>query len=114
MTDETQAAQEFVCSACEHRAAPADFVREEAIRPGAWQVVMVCPACGARTHVYYMTDALRGERQKLQRVLEAYQAEKGAPSWERYQTARAVFQRKFDKVQARWARKLGADHAVEV
>jgi len=113
VSGESQAAA-ITCSACGHAAPAAEFVQREEIRADVWQVVMVCPVCGARRHVYYMTDELRAERQKLHSVLDAYQAVKDAAGWNRYQTARDVFKRQFDKTQARWARKLGVDHAVEL
>lgn len=94
---------------CGVRTPMSQAVQTEKMREDIERTYVRCPACGVESTAYLMTPALHQARQKLQMVLMQYQRRRNQQNWDRYQTAKAAFQRQFDAEQRRLRRKYGLD-----
>ena len=98
--------QQITCE-CGHAFVAKEGWRTETVREDVVEHVLVCPACEARTHLNFETTALRAEREKMRQALHVYQKGKTERLWRRFKAAQAVFQRKYDREQKHWRKKLG-------
>lgn len=99
-------AKVLTCSTCRAEHPLADLAQREELREELTEVYLICPSCGTRTHVYFDTPELSGERLALRKIGLEWQATRSPALWQKYQTARTVYNRHFDALQRRWQRKL--------
>lgn len=104
-----------VCADCNSRGrelADVYDARETLIRERVSQATLHCRNCGAVTHLYFDSPALKEEKAKLAALRPHNQAQTSQEQFEAYKRAVAVYQRKFDTHNRRWERKLGIDPQV--
>lgn len=105
--------QVVTCAACNEQYPLAEMAQEDEVRPGLFEVALLCRGCGRRTHAYFDTVELKARRQAVRAALAAWQRTKSLANWSDYQTARSIYNRSFDAVNKRWRRKLGVKKTVQ-
>lgn len=90
------------CDQCQVAHALEEILKEETWPPpheNISEVLRVCPECGYRKHVYYISPKMREQQKELKAALERWNFTHISADFEAYRKAQNRYQKEFDKTQ---------------
>lgn len=95
------------CARCGDEHPLADMTQEETKRTDLIEVYLRCPSCEHRLHVYFDSPDLCERRERIRVALAEFKRSRTQETWQKYQHARQVYSRQFDRHNRHWRRKFG-------
>lgn len=94
------------CARCKRQFALDEMLQEESLFAPYELTVegfMLCPRCGHRRHIYYLTEELRFRQVQLKALSEQWHESKDMQFYRQFMTAQTVYKAMFDREQKRYA-----------